>query len=158
VSAAALARLPLALIPPLDGLVAALTRPEVEYHPYVLSHLEPVKKIQDQHGIRFQAYGPLTPLLRHPTGGPIKPILERVAKRLSAETGKPVDAHAALALWFLTQNIPIVTASGSIERIPALAAVEQLPDLTPEEVEEITEVGKKVHFRHYRVGRNVDLC
>lgn len=35
-------------------------RPELEYHPYVLSHLEPVLKLQDEHKIVTESYGPLT--------------------------------------------------------------------------------------------------
>lgn len=59
---------------------------QLEYHPYVLTHLDPVLEIQKKHGILVESYGPLSPLLRHKTGGPIKPILERIAARLSKET------------------------------------------------------------------------
>jgi hypothetical protein len=31
--------------------------------------------------------------------------------------------------------------------------VDSLPDLTDAELKEIEEVGRKVHFRHYKVGR-----
>ena len=58
---------------------------KLEYHPYVLAHLQPVLDIQAKHGILTEAYGPLTPLLRHPTGGPLKSVLERIAQRISAD-------------------------------------------------------------------------
>jgi hypothetical protein len=46
-----------------------------------------------------EAYGPLTPLLRHPTGGPVRPILSRIAQRMHKETGKSVDDASVLLLW-----------------------------------------------------------
>ncbi|KDE07646.1 hypothetical protein, variant [Microbotryum lychnidis-dioicae p1A1 Lamole] len=122
---------------------------QLEYHPYLLEQLEPLLKIQEKHGIRTEAYGPLTPLLRHPTGGPIKPILERIAKRISSETGKDVDAAGALLLWTRAKGVVAVTASGNEGRIKKLAEVQTLPELKPEEVEEIDTAGRKLHFRSY---------
>ncbi|SCZ89805.1 BZ3500_MvSof-1268-A1-R1_Chr9g10601 [Microbotryum saponariae] len=122
---------------------------QLEYHPYLLEQLEPLLKIQEKHGIRTEAYGPLTPLLRHPTGGPIKPILERIAKRISSETGKDVDTAGALLLWTRAKGVVAVTASGNEGRIKKLAEVQTLPELKPEEVEEIDTAGRKLHFRAY---------
>jgi diketogulonate reductase-like aldo/keto reductase len=122
---------------------------QLEYHPYVLEALEPVFKIQQEHGILTEAYGPLSPLLRHKTGGPIKPILERIAQRLSKETGKDVDAAAALLLWTRAKGVVAVTASGNEGRIAKLAQTQELPDLSKEEVEEIEQAGRKVYFRAY---------
>ncbi|KAG6814921.1 hypothetical protein H0H93_011643, partial [Arthromyces matolae] len=99
------------------------------------------------------SYGPLTPVLRHPTGGPLKPILERIAQRLTVSTGNKIDATVVLLLWTRAVNVVAVTTSGTKERIEALAKVSRLPDLLePEEVEEITRVGKTIHFRHYLFG------
>lgn len=50
-----------------------------------------------------------------------------------------------------------VSASGTPENIKQLALVQSLPDLMPEEVEEITEAGKKIHFRHYVRPVNLDI-
>ena len=61
---------------------------ELEFHPYVLAHLEPVLALQKTHNIVTEAYGPLTPILRHPSGGPLKPVLTNIAKTLSSESGK----------------------------------------------------------------------
>jgi diketogulonate reductase-like aldo/keto reductase len=122
----------------------------VEYHPYVLTHLEPLLALQAKHGITVEAYGPLTPILRHSTGGPLKPVLERISSRLTKSTGKNVDLAAVLLLWTRSQGAVAVTASGNADRIKGLAEVAKLPDLLEQsEIDEITRVGKTVHFRHY---------
>jgi diketogulonate reductase-like aldo/keto reductase len=86
----------------------------------VLAHLDPVLQIQKEHGILTEAYGPLTPVLRHPEG-PLTPILERIAKRLSQETGKKVEPVHVLVLWTKAMGVVVVTASGNAERIQGLA-------------------------------------
>ncbi|RSH88698.1 hypothetical protein EHS25_002925 [Saitozyma podzolica] len=98
---------------------------QVEFHPYVLAHLDPLIKTHSQHSIVTQGYASLAPIHRHPTGGPVKPILTRLAKKLSAESGVDVDEAGVLILWT------------------------KVRDLTPEEIEEIDQAGRKVHFRHW---------
>jgi diketogulonate reductase-like aldo/keto reductase len=124
----------------------------MEYHPYVLAQLDLLRPLQDKHNILFQAYGPLVPLIRHPDGGPIKPILEKIAKRLTAETGQEIDATTTLLLWDLSTGVPIVTTSGNEERIKRLAGLNTLPDLSAEEVEEINQAGRSIHFRYFAVS------
>ncbi|WVQ97320.1 hypothetical protein IAU59_004431 [Kwoniella sp. CBS 9459] len=143
-----------------DVLKVARIKPVVnqfEFHPYVLSHLEPVLAIHAKHGIKIEAYGPLTPLLRHPTGGPIKPILERIAARIEKDTGKPVDIANVLQLWTIQYGAVAVTTSTKPDNIKKLSEVDTLPDLTPEEVKEIEEAGKKVYFRHYKEHMTKDF-
>ncbi|OCF33353.1 aldose reductase [Kwoniella heveanensis CBS 569] len=143
-----------------DVLKVARIKPvvnQLEFHPYVLSHLEPVLAIHAQNGIRVEAYGPLTPLLRHPTGGPIKPILERISGRLEKEAGKPVDIANVLQLWTIQYGAVAVTTSTKPDNIKKLAEVDSLPDLTSEEVKEIEEAGKKIHFRHYKEHMTKDF-
>ncbi|WWC58753.1 uncharacterized protein I303_101297 [Kwoniella dejecticola CBS 10117] len=130
---------------------------QLEYHPYVLSHLQPVLDIHAQHGIVTEAYGPLTPLLRHPTGGPIKPILERIAARLTKELGKDVDAASVLLLWTINKGIVTVTTSTNPKNIEKIVSIEGLPDLSPEEVKEIEETGRKIYFRHYKEHMTKDF-
>ncbi|GAA5890457.1 hypothetical protein JCM8208_004879 [Rhodotorula glutinis] len=130
---------------------------QLEYHPYVLEHLKPVLDIMAKHDIVVESYGPLSPLLRHPTGGPIKPVLERVAARLSKETGTDVDAAMALLLWTRAKKVVAVTASGNEHRIAKLARTQDLPDLTADEVAEIEELGRKIHFRAYDEHMCVDF-
>ncbi|KAG6906537.1 hypothetical protein DXG01_013415 [Tephrocybe rancida] len=123
---------------------------QIEYHPYTLVHLDPVLELQAKHGIRTESFGPLTPILRHATGGPLRPVLEKIAERLTASTGKKVELATVLLLWTRAQGVVAVTTSGNEKRIKALAEVSNLPDLLEQsEIEEITRVGRTIHFRHY---------
>jgi diketogulonate reductase-like aldo/keto reductase len=129
----------------------------MEYHPYVLNHLDPVLAIQAEHHIVTQAYGPLTPVIRHPTGGPLKPVLEKIAKRLSKDTGKNVDSAVVLLQWTIQKGVVAVTTSGNPDNVRKMADGEtfgQEGQLTAEEMKEIEDVGRKVHFRGYKVGYN----
>ncbi|WWD17901.1 hypothetical protein CI109_102346 [Kwoniella shandongensis] len=130
---------------------------QLEYHPYTLSHIQPVLDICAENNITIESYGPLTPLLRHPTGGPIKPILERIATRLSKEAGKTVPPSSVLLLWTIQKGVVAVSTSGKEENIKTLAEVDGLPDLTQDEIKEIEETGRKVHFRHYREHMEKDF-
>ncbi|EIN05022.1 conjugated polyketone reductase C1 [Punctularia strigosozonata HHB-11173 SS5] len=131
---------------------------QIEYHPYVLTHLEPVLAIHEQHGIVVEAFGPLVPLIKHPNGGPIKPILERIAARLSKESGQAVDAATVLLLWTKAMGVVAVSSSGNADNIKRLAATYTSPlHLTSEEVKEISDVGRTVHFRHYTEHMEVDF-
>jgi diketogulonate reductase-like aldo/keto reductase len=64
--------------------------------------------------------------------------------------GRKVDLATVLLLWTRAQGVVAVTGSGNVDRIKALAEVANLPDLLEQdEIDEITRVGKTVHFRHY---------
>lgn len=95
-------------------------------------------------------------MLRHPSkGGPLKPILSRIAARLSKATGKEIGETEVLLLWTIGTGAIAVTASGNEKNIKKMGELfsafgeNGIEGLTKEEIEEITEVGKKVHFRHY---------
>lgn len=49
-------------------------------------------------------------------------------------------------------GVSVVTTSGNPDRIQALAEIDGLPDLTKEEIDEVTEAGKTIHFRYYSVS------
>jgi diketogulonate reductase-like aldo/keto reductase len=132
----------------------------MEYHPYVLNHLDPVLAIQAKHNIVTQAYGPLTPVIRHPTGGPLVPVLEKIAGRLSKSTDKKVDAAGVLLQWTIQKGVVAVTTSGNPNNIRKMADGEtfgEAGELTIEEMKEIEEVGRKVHFRSYKVSTAIKL-
>jgi diketogulonate reductase-like aldo/keto reductase len=109
-----------------------------------------------QHDIAIESYGPLTPTLRHPSGGPLKPVLKKIAKKLST-ADKPVDEATVLLLWTRAKGAVAVTTSGKADRIRKVATVDALPDLDAADVEEIEAVGKKVHFRHYVSGLKIQM-
>ena len=112
--------------------------------------MQPVLEIHEKHGIVTQSFGTLTPTLRHPTGGPLKPVLERISRRISQVTGKNLDPNVVLILWARAHGVVVVTASGNPERIKALGDISTLPDiLLKDEIEEIDRVGKTIHFRYY---------
>jgi diketogulonate reductase-like aldo/keto reductase len=121
----------------------------MEYHPYLLTQLDPVIAMHEKYGILTQAYGPLTPILRHPTGGPLKPVLEKIAARITKDTGMSCDSAGVLLLWTIQKGVSAVTTSANEGRIKAMASTEQLPDLTKEDMDEIEQMGRKIHFRHY---------
>ncbi|KAM0749419.1 Aldo/keto reductase [Meredithblackwellia eburnea MCA 4105] len=125
---------------------------QFEFHPFVLSQLGPLLETHKALGITTAAYGPLTPMLRHPSkGGPLKPILERIATRL----GDGLDSSSVLLLWTAAIGVPVITTSTKEDRIKGFARVQDmlandpLGGLTQEEVDEITTIGKSIHFRNY---------
>ncbi|KAM0747023.1 conjugated polyketone reductase C1 [Meredithblackwellia eburnea MCA 4105] len=131
---------------------------QMEFHPLVLSHIEPLLKLQAEHGIITTAYGPLSPILRHPSkGGPLKPVLERIAQRL----GNGFDSSHVILLWIRAMGVGLITTSANEERIKKFADLQtllkdQLGTLTREEVDEITRIGKEVYFRFYSEHMEVD--
>jgi diketogulonate reductase-like aldo/keto reductase len=133
---------------------------EIEYHPYVLASLDPILSICKANDIRIEAYGPLTPLLRHPSGGPIKPILSRIANRLSSATGKEIDEAGVLLLWTRAKGAVAISSSKNEGNIKKLVDVGRLPEntLTEDEVKEIETEGRKVHFRNYDEHLTVDYA
>lgn len=114
---------------------------QLEFHPLVLRHLEPVLAIHEKHGIVVESYGPLTPTLRlKGKENPLQDILSKVAARLSKDTGEKIDENAVLLLWCKAKNVVAVTTSSNDERIKGLAAVAKLKaGLTEAEVKEIDE-------------------
>ena len=77
-----------------------LAHSELEYHPFVLSHLAPVLAIHQEQGILVEAFGPLTPLLRHPShGGPLKPVISRIAAYTYRRHGCSIEVHGKGDEW-----------------------------------------------------------
>ncbi|WWC58346.1 uncharacterized protein I303_100886 [Kwoniella dejecticola CBS 10117] len=130
---------------------------QLEYHPYVLEHIQPVLDIGEKHNIVTESFGLLTPVLRHPTGGPLKPVLEKVAARLSKDTGKEIDTVTVLTLWTIQKGVVAVTSSRNPANLKKFKEIDDLPDLKPEEVKEIEQVGRQVHFRHYKSHMSKDF-
>ncbi|KAL1410576.1 hypothetical protein Q8F55_004589 [Vanrija albida] len=124
---------------------------QVEFHPFLWAQLEPLQKFQAEHGIVFQSYGPLTPLLRHPTGGSLKAVVEKIAEK------RGIEPSTVLLLWTVQKNVVAITTSNNPERIAKLAQIDSLPDLSAEEIAAIDEAGKKVHFRHYTEHMEADF-
>ena len=81
---------------------------QLEFHPYVYKDLLLTLELQKQYGIVTESFGGLSPIFRF-KGGSVDPVLESIAKRLSAETGKPVSEAQVLYLWQREKGAVIVT-------------------------------------------------
>lgn len=82
--------------------------PQIEYHPYVFKADQPVIEYMKKHNITPTSYGGLTPIVRF-QGGPVDPVLESAAARLSKESGKTVTSGQVLQLWLRSKGIPAIT-------------------------------------------------
>ncbi|KAH9854220.1 Aldo/keto reductase [Lenzites betulinus] len=121
---------------------------QIEYHPYVYKAALPVLELQKKHNIVTESYGGLTPIVRH-KGGPVDPILATIRARLEKDTGKTVSEGQVLGLWLRAQDVVEVTTSSKEERVKEYVSTQELPDLTAEEVQAISEAGTKVHHRAF---------
>jgi diketogulonate reductase-like aldo/keto reductase len=106
-------------------------------------------QVQEKYGIVTQAYASLAPVHRHPTGGPVKPILTEIATKISGETGQNVDEAAILILWTRAKGVVCITSSSDEDRIRRMAGTQNMRDLSADEVKRIDEAGRRVHFRHW---------
>lgn len=122
-----------------------------------MTHVQPVIDLQSKYKIVTQAYASLAPTTRHPTGGPLKPVLSKIASALTTESGVEVDESGVLLLWIMAKGGVCITSSSSEERIKKMADLEKVRDLKQEEeIAAIDEAGKKVHFRQW--VRHVSIC
>jgi diketogulonate reductase-like aldo/keto reductase len=109
-----------------------------------LTQVQPILDTHAKHGIITEAYGPLTPVLRH-KGGPLKPVLEKIAKAHS------VDEAAVLLRWTIQFGVVAVTSSKNEDRIKGFKGVYDF-ELSEAEMKEIETEGRKVHYRYYDVS------
>jgi diketogulonate reductase-like aldo/keto reductase len=119
---------------------------QIEFHPYVYKAAEPTYKFCQEHGITIESYGGLTPIVRV-QDGPLDPVLASVRERLEKTRGQPVSTGQVLTKWILSKNVVVVTTTSKVSRIQELLDVENIPDLTAEEVEAIETAGAKFHKR-----------
>ncbi|EIW60362.1 Aldo/keto reductase [Trametes versicolor FP-101664 SS1] len=121
---------------------------QIEFHPYVYKAALPVLALQKKHNIVTESYGGLTPIVRN-KGGPVDPVLATIRARLEKDTGKNVTEGQVLGLWLRAQGVVEVTTSTKEERVKEYVSTQSLPDITPEEVEAISEAGSKLHHRAF---------
>ncbi|KAL1955665.1 hypothetical protein VTO42DRAFT_8210 [Malbranchea cinnamomea] len=119
---------------------------QVEYHPY-LQHSAKASDGTDflsfhkKHGIALASYGPLTPIIRA-KGGPLDPLLERLAKKYGVGEGE------VLLRWVIDRGAVGVTTSSKQERLKQYLSILNF-ELTSDEVEEIAKVGGEKHVRNF---------
>lgn len=114
-----------------------------------MTHVEPLIKLHERYNIVTQAFASLVPVSSHPTGGPLSPVLKRIASSLSSDSGVEVDSAGVLLLWIMAKGGVCITSSSDSGRIQKMANLEKVRDLTKDEVEEIDQAGKMVHFRQW---------
>ena len=127
----------------LDAILkTAKVRPainQIEFHPY-LQHgdLLAYHKNKD---IKVAAYGPLTPVTRA-KGGPLDGLLDTLAKKYAVNPGE------ILLRWCIDQDVVPVTTSSKEQRLSDMLRAFTF-NLTPKEVEEISEKGRAHHYRAF---------
>ncbi|KAF9445385.1 2,5-diketo-D-gluconic acid reductase, partial [Macrolepiota fuliginosa MF-IS2] len=107
---------------------------QIFFHPYNWAENKPLLEFHTKHGIVTEGYSTLAPITWYP-GGPLDPVLTRVAKRLNATTNQVLFA------WAKAKKVVIVTTTSKRERLKEYLAVGDLPDLTSEEIAAIEEAG-----------------
>ncbi|TFK42440.1 NADP-dependent oxidoreductase domain-containing protein [Crucibulum laeve] len=132
----------------LDGAKIVPAVNQIELHPYVWKAAEPIVALGKKHGIVPASYGGLTPIVRVP-GGPVDSVVETVRSRLEKTRGASVSAGQVLTKWILHKGAFVVTTTSKASRIKEFQDVEDLPDLTTEEVKGIDEAGAELHKRVY---------
>jgi diketogulonate reductase-like aldo/keto reductase len=73
-------------------------------------------------------------------------VLERIARRQGCDVG------TVLLKWTVQSGAVAVTTSTRSETIRKLAGLEGQDDLTAQDMADIEEAGRSVHFRFYTVG------
>ena len=111
---------------------------QIEFHPYLQRDHDYIPWMKER-GIEVPAYKALAPLTVDQGGPLVKPLV-----MIAQKHGVSVDA--VLLKWQMNQNVIPITTTGSKERISEYLQAISLV-LTPEEQEEITQVGLKYHFR-----------
>jgi diketogulonate reductase-like aldo/keto reductase len=112
---------------------------QIEYHPY-LQHGDLVD-FHRKNSIATAAYSPLTAVVKA-TPGPVDFKYEELAKKYGVSKGE-------IALrWVIDQDIVVITTSGNEQRLQEYKKVANFK-LTPQEVEEISTLGKQKHYRGF---------
>ncbi|KAL8735681.1 MAG: hypothetical protein Q9181_002744 [Wetmoreana brouardii] len=112
---------------------------QIEYHPY-LQHGDLIA-YHNNKDIKLAAYGPLVPITKA-SDGPLTPLLEQLAKKYAVNPGE------ILLRWVLDQGIVAITTSGKEQRMSDMLRVVTF-NLTPKEIEKISETGKPYHYRAF---------
>ncbi|TFL03173.1 Aldo/keto reductase [Pterulicium gracile] len=145
----------------LDAGLEAPTVNQIEYHPFVAQTLQPLLDFQAKHNILTQSYGGLTPLIasrfEKVTDAAVKEKREALEKLVDSIAGKnKMTTSQALLKWLKAQGIIAITTSTKEERIKEYLATDSLPDLSAEEVKEITNVTGGIQHRTFDFVPHMD--
>lgn len=112
---------------------------QIEFHPY-LQHGGLVPFHQER-GIKTASYGPLTPIIRA-KGGPLDGLLSALAKKYA------VSEAEILLRWSINRGDVTITTSSKESRLVSYLQALTF-ELTPREINEISELGQQKHFRAF---------
>lgn len=112
---------------------------QIEFHPYL--QREGLLEFHKQHGIATTAYGPLTAATKAKPG-PLDDYVARLSKKYA------VSENEIYLRWCIDQDIVPITTSAKEQRLSDYLRVAAFK-LTPVEIKEINELGKKKHFRGF---------
>jgi len=117
---------------------------QIEFHPYVYARTKPLLDYCHEKGIVIECYGPLTPIVRAP-GGPVDAVVAKIA-----ESKKCTEGQVLLKWAQQVSKGVIVTTSSKADRLDEqLKAFTEVPELSSDELKEITEAGSSKHFRQF---------
>ncbi|KAL0242226.1 hypothetical protein I308_105855 [Cryptococcus tetragattii IND107] len=119
---------------------------QIEFHPYNF-HANNMIRLQDfchSNKITIQCYGPLTPLTKAP-GGPVDSVVKRIAQAKGYEDSQILLNWAAQK----SEGVVVTTSANEHRQKLQLEAITQKGELTQDEVNEISEAGKKKFFRAF---------
>jgi diketogulonate reductase-like aldo/keto reductase len=127
----------------LEAILKTATIPpacnQIEFHPYL--QRDSLLAAHKKHNIATVAYGPLTAATKAKPG-PLDEVLSQLAKKYAVS-----EAEVSLR-WCIDQGVVAITTSGKEQRLSDYLRCTRF-HLTPKEVETISEVGKKKHFRGF---------
>ncbi|WVR04010.1 hypothetical protein IAU60_001009 [Kwoniella sp. DSM 27419] len=119
---------------------------QIEFHPYNWhpANMQRLVQFHQKHDIHIEAYGPLVPLV-HSTGGPVDPIVKRIAKE------RQIEESQVLLKWSegKTKGVVVTTSRQAERQKIQLEAITKLDPLSDAEVEEISEAGKGRYYRAF---------
>ena len=112
---------------------------QIEFHPY-LQH-QGLVSFQESKGIKTVSYAGLVPITRAP-GGPLDPLLSALATKYA------VNESEILLRWTLDRGYVAITTSSKESRLASYMRALTFK-LTPQEVEEISQLGEQKHYRAF---------
>ncbi|RLV93109.1 hypothetical protein JA1_002736 [Spathaspora sp. JA1] len=114
---------------------------QIEFSAYLQDQTPGIVQYSQEQGILVQAYGPLGPITKG-QGGPLDPVLEKLSKKYGKTPSQ------ILLRWVIQRGVLPLTTSGKEDRIKSFVDVFNF-ELTNQEVEEITTVGKQKTVRQF---------
>ncbi|BGP37951.1 hypothetical protein JCM10450v2_001888 [Rhodotorula kratochvilovae] len=112
--------------------------------------LSPVEQYTGKkHDIVIEAYGPTSPVLRF-SGGEFDGVLDKVTKAVAQRAGKDkVEPSQVLLRLAAQRGAIVVTTSGKDWRMKEQLAAGDLPELTQDEIDELTKAAKPAPQRAF---------